>query len=344
MVLPWGCAHLRMERNEGGEMSLESPGPGEQLAETPLQLSVVVAAYNEEESLPSLWERLRPVLDRAGDAELVVVDDGSADRTWEVLGQLAVADPRVRGIRLSRNFGQLAALTAGLESARGAAVVCLDADLQDPPELIEDMLGRWSQGAEVVYAVRRRRQGGLLKRVAYRVFYRVYRRLAEIDVPLDSGDFALLDRRVVDHMMSLPERTRFLRGLRSWVGFRQEALEYDRPDRVSGAPKYTLRKLVRLAVDGLIALSSVPLRMASVLGVVVALAGVCYVALAIFAKLLTDDVPAGWTSIIAVMLILGGAQLSVIGVLGEYVARIYEEVKRRPHYVVAEETGRDRGR
>lgn len=307
-------------------------------------LSVVVAAYDEETSLPLLWDRLRPVLDRVGPSEVVIVDDGSSDRTWEVVCELAAADPRVLGVRLSRNFGQQAALTAGLEAASGAVVACVDADLQDPPELLEDMLRTWRGGAEVVYAVRRRREGRALKKVAYRIFYRMYRRLAEIDVPLNSGDFALLDRRVVDHMLSLPERTRFLRGIRSWVGFRQEAFEYDRPERATGQPKYTMRKLLKLAFDGLVALSSAPLRFASVLGFLVALAGVGYVALAVLAKLLTQDVPAGWTSIIAVMLILGGAQLSVIGVLGEYIARIYDEVKRRPHYIVADQVGRPHGR
>lgn len=307
------------------------------------ELSVVVAAYEEADTLPALWERLRPVLDEVDDAEMVVVDDGSSDGTWDALVALAQQDDRIRAIRLSRNFGQQAALTAGLHAARGKAVVCLDADLQDPPELIREMLETWRGGADVVYAVRRRREGSAPKRVAYRVFYRLYRRLAEIDVPLDSGDFALLDRAVVDHMMNLPERTRFLRGIRSWVGFRQVPVEYDRPDRAAGTPKYTLRKLLRLAIDGLISLSSVPLRFASLLGVIVALAGVAYVGFAVLARVLTDSVPEGWTSIIAVILILGGAQLAVIGVLGEYVARIYDEVKRRPHYIVADRIEAPRG-
>lgn len=309
-----------------------------------VEVTIAVAAYNEADSLPLLWERLRPVLDDLESSELIVVDDGSCDATWAVVRQLAREDARVRGVRLSRNFGQQAALTVALEASRGRAVACIDADLQDPPELVLEMVDRWRAGADVVYAVRRTRAGGRLKRLAYRIFYRAYRTLAEIDVPLQSGDFALMDRRVVNELVALPERTRFLRGLRSWVGFRQEPLEYDRPDRTSGRPKYTLRKLLRLALDGLVSLSSIPLRVASILGVLVAVAGVLYVGIAVVAKVVADDVPQGWTSTVAIILFLGGAQLTVVGVLGEYVARIYDEVKRRPHALVAERTGGPSGR
>lgn len=313
-------------------------------ADPTIEISIVVAALDEQENLPLLWRRVEPVLDRYSSSELIIVDDGSTDATWSVIEQLAASDRRVRGIRLSRNFGQQAAITAGLEASVGRAVVCLDADLQDPPELIAEMVDRWRSGVEVVYAVRRQREGSFLKRAAYRAFYRLYRVLADVEVPLDSGDFALLDRRVVDELVALPERTRFLRGLRSWVGFRQEPLEYDRPDRSTGRPKYTLRKLVRLATDGLVSLSSLPLRVASVLGVLVAMAGALYIAIALVAKVVSDDVPEGWTSTIAIILVLGGAQLSVIGVLGEYVSRIYDEVKRRPHAVIRDRTGVDSGR
>ncbi len=306
-----------------------------------IDLSVVVPAHDEEANLEALWARVRPVLDEAGACELIVVDDGSRDGTWAKICELAAADDRVVGLRLSRNFGQQGALTAGLEAAQGRAVACIDADLQDPPELLLDMLERWRDGAEVVYGVRRHRAGSLPKRIAYRAFYRLYRSLAEIEVPLDSGDFALLDRRVVDELVGLPERTRFLRGLRTWVGFRQEAFEYDRPDREAGAPSYTLSKLVRLGVDGLVSLSSFPLRLASILGMLVALAGVVYVGVAVVAKVAGADIPPGWTSLMAVTLVLGGSQLLVIGVLGEYVARIYEEVKRRPHSVVRDRVGPD---
>lgn len=304
-----------------------------------VEVSVVVAAFDEADTLPALWQRLAPVLDGFAGSEVVIVDDGSGDRTWDVVCDLADQDDRIRGIRLSRNFGQQAALTVALEATTGQVVACIDADLQDPPELLTEMAERCRSGADVVYAVRRTRDAGALKRTAYRVFYRVYRALAEIEVPLDSGDFAVLDRRVVDELIALPERTRFLRGLRSWVGFRQEAFEYDRPDRAVGQPKYTFRKLLRLALDGLVSLSSLPLRVASVLGFLTALAGVAYIGVAIVTKIVSDDVPAGWTSLIAIVLVLGGAQLTVIGVLGEYVARVYHEVKRRPHAVVQERVG-----
>jgi len=321
---------------------LESFAP--KAAAPAVELSVAVAAYDEEGTLEELWRRLEPVLGGFPSSEVVIVDDGSTDATWEVIRSLAGRDARIRGIRLSRNFGQQAALTVALEASTGRAVACVDADLQDPPELLPEMVRRLQDGADVVYAVRRTREAGVLKRSAYRAFYRLYRAMAEIDVPLDSGDFAVLDRRVVDELVALPERTRFLRGLRSWVGFRQEAFEYDRPDRSIGQPKYTFRKLVRLALDGLVSLSSLPLRLASILGFLTALAGLAYIGIAIVTKVVSDDVPAGWTSLIAIILVLGGAQLTVIGVLGEYVARVYQEVKRRPHAVVRERIGSPGGR
>ncbi len=212
----------------------------------------------------------------------------------------------------------------------------LDADLQDPPELLGAMIDKWREGFHVVYAVRRKRRENMAKRACYFVFYRVLRALADIEIPLDSGDFCLMDRVVVDHLKSLPERNRFLRGLRSWLGFEQFALPYDRQARAHGEPKYTLRKLIKLALDGLISFSSFPLRAAAYLGVATSLAGFCYLAYALALRLLGDSMPPGWASIIAVLLLLGGTQLIVLGVLGEYIARIYDESKQRPGYIVAE--------
>jgi dolichol-phosphate mannosyltransferase len=223
--------------------------------------------------------------------------------------------------------------------ARGRTVCFMDADLQDPPELLVELMARWREGNEVVYAIRRTRTEGIVKRTAYRAFYRLYRRLANIDVPLDSGDFALLDRRIVDQLLALPERNRFLRGLRSWVGFRQVGVEYDRDARHAGEPKYTTRRLFRLALDGLLSFSAAPLRVASFLGIMLALAGGVYVGIAVVSRLFFGGVPEGWTSIIAVVLAIGGMQLIVVGVLGEYVARIYDESKARPNFLVAESTG-----
>ena len=301
-------------------------------------VSVVIPAFNEEENLDSLWRRLAPVLDSVGSGEVVIVDDGSADATWSEIVRLANADPRVRGVRLSRNFGHQAALSAGMALARGRTVCFMDADLQDPPELLLQLVEKWREGYEVVYAIRRTRKEGLVKRTAYSSFYRVYRRLANIDVPLNSGDFALVDRTIVDEILSLPEHNRFLRGLRSWVGYRQVGIEYDRDARHAGEPKYRTRQLVRLALDGLLSFSAVPLRLASYLGILVALAGGAYIGVAVVARLFLGGVPEGWTSIIAVVLAIGGMQLLVVGVLGEYVARIYDESKARPNFLVAETT------
>ena len=299
-------------------------------------VSVVVPALNEEENLDDLWSRLRPVLDAVGDGEMIVVDDGSTDATWSEIVRLGAADRRVRGVRLSRNFGHQAALTAGMAHARGQTVCFLDADLQDPPELLEQFLDEWRAGNQVVFAVRRTRKEGLAKRIAYRSFYRLYRRFANIDVPLDSGDFALVDRAVVDELLALPEHNRFRRGLRSWVGYQQVGVEYDRDARNAGTPKYTARRLFRLALDGLLSFSAVPLRVASYLGILVALAGGLYIAVAVAFRLWFGSVPDGWTSIIAVILTIGGIQLLVLGVLGEYLARVYDETKGRPNYLVAE--------
>jgi dolichol-phosphate mannosyltransferase len=335
-LTPEDAAHLSPYTAQ--ELRAIASAGGAQPTAEPVTLSVVVPAYNEEENLDALWERVRPVLDAVGPSEIILVDDGSSDRTWTSITRLAASDPRVRGLRLSRNFGHQAALSAGMEAARGASVCFMDADLQDPPELVHELMSRWRAGYDVVYAVRASRKEGLVKRVAYRGFYRVYRRMANIDVAVDSGDFALLDRKVVERLLALPEHNRFLRGLRSWVGYRQIGVEYDRDERHAGAPKYTVTRLFRLAFDGILSFSAVPLRLASLLGVVVAAAGALYVAAAIAWRLVFGDIPQGWTSIIAIVLTVGGMQLVVVGVLGEYVARIYDETKGRPNYLVAETT------
>lgn len=301
------------------------------------EISVVIPVFNEEENLSELQTRLTQVLGATVSSyEIVYVDDGSRDRSVEMIRKYNAKDPRVRLVRLSRNFGHQAALNAGLEQACGLAVVFMDADLQDPPELLPEFIDEWRHGAEVVYGVRRLRDSTLVKRVAYSGFYRVYRALAEIDVPLDSGDFALLDRQVADAIRSLPEHQRFLRGLRSWVGFEQVGVTYDRPDRFAGAAKYGFRALFRLAVDGLISFSALPLRLASLLGFVTAAVGVAYIAFAVIARMASGDIPEGWTSIVAIVLVLGGVQLLMIGIMGEYLARVYIEAKARPSHIVRE--------
>lgn len=304
-------------------------------------LSVVLPVFNEQENLRPLAARLLPALRQAaGDSfEVLFVDDGSTDRTPEILNALHAGDPRFKSISLSRNFGHQAALQAGLDSAGGRAVVLMDSDLQDPPEVISQLVERWRQGYQVVYAVRRKRKEGLLRRGAYGLFYRTVRPLAEIDIPLDAGDFCLLDRLIVDTLVGLRERNRFLRGLRSWVGFKQIGVEYERQPRHAGAPKYTLRKLVELALSGYVGFSSIPLRITTILGILTAGAGFFLALWAVVTRLMGIPIPRGWASILSSVLVVGGVQLLMLGIIGEYLGRVYDEVRDRPLYIVRRKTG-----
>lgn len=300
------------------------------------RISVVVPVYNEEENLPVLHARLAAVLPAHGPYEIVFVDDGSRDRSVAVVLDLQQQDQAVRLLRFSRNFGHQAAITAGIAAARGEAVILMDCDLQDPPELLPELVQRWQDGYEVVYAVRQHRDEGLFKRSTAAAFYRLLRAVSSVDIPVDAGDFCLLDRKVVDVIADLPEKNRYLRGLRSWAGFRQIAVPYDRPARHAGEAKYTTRKMAKLAVDGIMSFTSLPLKLASYMGLLTAAVGIVYLSMAVFARLTTGALPNGWTSLVAIILILGGAQLIVTGFLGAYIARIYDETKGRPMYVVAE--------
>lgn len=304
-------------------------------------LSVVLPCYDERENLDPLQQRLVPLLEKlcGGRFEVIVVDDASSDGSAERLDTIARSDARFKVIHLSRNFGHQAALSAGLDASTGDAVVLMDCDLQDPPELIEAFLERWREGYHVVYGVRRRRKEGILKRTAYSTFYHSMRAIAPIDLPLDAGDFCLMDRRAVDAVRSLPESQRFLRGLRSWVGFRQTGVEYERGGRHAGTPKYTFGKLVKLALSGYIGFSTVPLRLASWLGLGAALVGFAFAAWAAATKLLGVPAPHGWASTVALILFVGGVQLLVLGVIGEYLGRVLDEVRRRPSYVVRSRVG-----
>jgi glycosyltransferase involved in cell wall biosynthesis len=299
--------------------------------------SVVVPVYNEQENIRALWHRTQSALESAGlDFEVVFVDDGSRDGTPDLLDRLHDEQERAVIVRLSRNFGHQAAICAGLQHARGQAVVVMDGDLQDPPELIPDLVRLWREDYDVVYAVRRKRSEGLLKRLGYRAFYLLLGLISELEMPLDSGDFCLMDRRIVNALNRLPEKCRFVRGLRSFLGFRQVAFEYDRPAREAGQPKYTLRKLSGLAVDGLVSFSGYPLRMVTYLGM--ATVGV---ALALTAWALNDAIrhhsaPQGWASILIVVLFMGAVQLLSLGIIGEYIRLIFLETKNRPTYIVAE--------
>jgi dolichol-phosphate mannosyltransferase len=306
---------------------------------------VVVPVLNEEANLRELVRLLSLTLDGAGiPFELLFVNDGSTDGTRSILTELHRADPRVKSLHLARNFGHQAAISAGLQAAGGDAVVIMDGDLQDSPDMLLRLVEEWRRGADVVYAVRSQRSESVVKRAAYSLFYRLLDRISDIRIPLDSGDFSLLGRNVVDVLNSMPERTRFIRGMRSWVGFRQVGVEHIRGPRFAGTAKYTFGKLLRLAFDGFVGFSYRPLQLASLFGAVVSVMAFL-LALGLVVLKLTHGIPLlGWTSLMVGMLFFGGVQLICVGILGEYVGRIYEEVRGRPPYVVASVLGDVQGR
>jgi dolichol-phosphate mannosyltransferase len=307
-------------------------------------VSFVVPCYNEEEGIRETHRRLTQVLSRlAGyEYEIVYVDDGSRDRTPALLREIQGGDGRVRVVRLSRNFGHQFAVTAGLAHAAGDAAVIMDADLQDPPEVVPEMLARWREGYEVVYGVRTDREGETrFKLLTARLFYRLIRRLSDTEIPLDTGDFRLLDRRVVDAVVAMPERDRFLRGMVSWVGYRQIGVPYRRAPRFAGTTKYPLAKMARFAVDGLLSFSVKPLRLSTWLGFLSAGLALVLIVYALLQRLFTSDWVTGWTALIVAILFFGGAQLISLGIIGEYVGRLYGEAKRRPLFLVRERLGFD---
>jgi dolichol-phosphate mannosyltransferase len=298
-------------------------------------VSVVVPVYEEENNLLALHSRLTSVLAQAEpEYEIIFVNDGSRDKSGEVLQAVAEQDPRVLVIELARNFGHQVAISAGLDYARGRAVIIMDADLQDPPEVLPQFIAKWREGHAVVYAIRERRKEGWPKRAAYAIFYRLLRRIANIQIPLDSGDFCIMDRRVVDILVSMPERNRFVRGIRSWIGLDQVGLTYERHARYAGRPKYTFTHLVYLALDGLVSFSYVPLRTITLLGFGVSFVSILLAIGYTIQKLTMGLNPPGFATTVVAIFFLAGVQLITIGVIGEYVGRIFEEVKRRPMYVV----------
>lgn len=330
--------------NAGGHAIRRLQGQlGAEAAKTPL-LSLVIPCYNEEEVIAETLKRLQAfcaeVIDL--DVELIFVDDGSRDRTRELLRKFAANDRRIKLIGLSRNFGHQIAVTAGIDAANGDAVVLIDADLQDPPEVIHQMIATWREGYDVVYGTRTERPGESAFKVATaRGFYRILKRLSNVQIPLDTGDFRLMSRNVVATLKAMPERDRFVRGMVSWVGFKQIALPYRRAERFAGESKYPLRKMMRFATDGLLSFSTKPLQMSIAMGFIcssLALLGVVY---ALFFRLLTDRWVEGWTALMLAVLIIGGVELISIGILGGYVGRIYNEIKNRPLYVVQEYQGFD---
>ncbi len=304
-------------------------------------LSVVAPAHNEAPSLPELHRRLTEVLTAlALPFEIIYVDDGSTDGTSSILRGFRRGDPAVKVVELSRNFGHQAAITAGLDHASGDACVVMDADGQDPPEVIARMVAAWRDGFEVVHAARTRRDGeGLFKRLTASAFYRLLRGMSDVDMPLDAGDFRLLDRKVLTALLSIRETHRYMRGLSAWVGFKQGRIEYERPARVAGETHYPWWRMARLALDGITGFSHQPLRWVTFAGLMSCVISACIGAWAIYVKFFNPQAVQGWTSLMGVMLFLGGVQLTALGVVGEYLGRVFDEVKRRPLYVVRDSSG-----
>ncbi len=313
------------------------------------KISVVIPCYNEEEVLKQLFIRVTKSAHSWGcNWEIICVDDGSRDTTWQQLVDQSKKDSRWKALSFSRNFGHQTAISCGLQHATGDAVIVMDADLQDPPEEVHRYIAKWKEGYDVVYAIRTKRKEGVFKRMSYRVFYIILSKLVNFYIPLDSGDFSLIDKKVVDVLNSMPERNRFVRGLRAWSGFKQIGLEYERSERVAGKTKYPFKKLLKLALDGIFSFSTIPLTLATYFGLIVsgiALIGAVFTLLQkifsdYFAKIGLGPVPGYATTLISI-LFLGGIQLIFLGIIGSYLSRIYDEVKGRPQWVIKEKTGFD---
>ena len=300
------------------------------------RVSLIFPVYNEEEVLPVLYDRVRQMIDQLPDYdfEVILINDGSRDQSLDLMQQFHAQDPRFKAVDFSRNFGHQVAITAGIDFATGDAVILMDADLQDPPEILPQFLNKWREGYQVVYAVRKTRQEHILKRLAYAAFYRLLQRISDIQIPLDSGDFCLMDRAVVDTIKSMQERNRFVRGLRSWAGFRQIGLDYDRDKRYGGEVKYTLTKLMKLALDGIFSFSYFPLQLASYTGFIISIVSFLGIIVYLYRKIFVGGEPQGFPTLVILILFMGGIQLVFLGVIGEYIGRIYDEVKKRPTYVV----------
>ncbi|WP_078409442.1 glycosyltransferase family 2 protein [Priestia abyssalis] len=301
-----------------------------------VKYSIIIPVYNEELVVRETYKRLKAVMEQTdGTYELLFVNDGSKDKTIDILKELSVRDETVKYLDFSRNFGHQIAITAGMDYAAGEAVVIIDADLQDPPELILDMIQKWKEGYEVVYAKRTKRKGEtFFKKQTAHLFYRVLRASTEIDIPLDTGDFRLIDRKVCDQLVSMKERSRFVRGLVSWVGFKQTAIEYERDERLAGETKYPLKKMLRFSMDGITSFSYKPLKLASILGVLLSFSSVIWMFIVLYLKLFTDSTVTGWSSLLMTMLFFNGVVLVMLGVIGEYIGRIYDEAKDRPLYIL----------
>ncbi|MBD1821102.1 glycosyltransferase family 2 protein [Cyanobacteria bacterium FACHB-DQ100] len=308
--------------------------------------SLIIPVYNEEATIPALYDRVSAVMNQLDDVvELILINDGSKDRSLHLIRELHNQDSRVCYLSLARNFGHQIAVTAGLNYARGRVVVILDADLQDPPELIPELINQWRQGYQVVYAQRtQRHKESWFKRFTAYLFYRLLKQLADVEIPIDTGDFCLIDRQVVDLLNAMPERNRYIRGLRSWVGFRQTAVKFERDPRFAGEVKYSFHKSLGLAINGLVSFSKVPLRISTYVGLFAAFVAIVMMILVFYWRIAYPASPlTGLTTIVVAIFFLGAVQLLSIGILGEYIGRIYEEVKNRPLYTLSEVAGFERG-
>ena len=300
-------------------------------------ISVVTPCFNEEENIYDVYEAIKKIRDIHTDYEWehIFIDNSSIDNSLEILKGIAYKDKTVKVIVNIRDFGHIRSHVYGYLAAKGDAVIAFLCDLQDPPEFLNSMISKWGEGYDVVYAVRRNRKEHLFKRIAYYMFYRVLRFLSDIDIPLDSGDFAVMDKRIVQELNDLPEHNRFIRGIRAWLGFKQIGLEYDRDQRSSGQPKYTNKKLIKLACNGFLSFSTKPLVLATRLGLIVTILSLILLIVALWQKLFLDIDPRGWASLMVAVSFFGGVQLLVLGILGEYLGRVVDEVRGRPNYIVA---------
>ena len=309
----------------------------EEQSQSPQQtISVIIPIFNEQEVLPELHGRLTSTLSSLlnENYELVYVDDGSTDNSFPFLASLAQKDPHVRIISLSRNFGHQTAISAGMAYAAGDGVIVMDGDLQDPPELLPKFINKWKEGFEVVYGIRAHRKENILKRMAYLFFYRLLHKISYLDIPIDSGDFSIMDRSVVAILNNMPERNRFVRGLRTWVGFRQIGIVYERDKRFAGTPKYNFTKLLKLAYDGLITFSFYPLQLSTKLGFLFSFLAMLVALIIVFLKITRGFAPQGWASTVVVILFISGLQFFILGIFGEYIGRIFEESKGRPPFII----------
>lgn len=302
-------------------------------------ISVIVPMYNEEAVIPATYSRLKEVLDGLKESyEIIFINDGSRDRTRDMLMEICEKDKTVKLIDFARNFGHQVAITAGMDYAAGECMVIIDGDLQDPPELIPKMMELWRQGYDVVYGKRISRQGEtIFKKVTAKIFYRLLRSLTDVNIPVDTGDFRLIDRRVCEALKQLPERSRYVRGLMSWVGFKQTPIEFERSERYAGETKYPLKKMLKLAMDGIMSFSYKPLKLSSWLGSLLSVFSFVYLIIVLLQKIFfPESAQSGWASLIAVSLFFNGITLLMLGIIGEYIGRIYDEAKGRPLYIISE--------